>query len=116
LLEGEIGGRRGFEEIVASIIAACKTGERKTKIMYNSMLNVRQLNRYLEFLAEKGFVRNEDGRFYVATVRGIDYLKEYEGMVKNRMAVTALHREVTAMLGVMDGRIASRPEPSRKAQ
>jgi len=97
--QAQIAVRRGFEEIIASIIAACGEGQRKTKIMYSSMLNYRQLNRYLEILATKGFVtKDKENRFYVATSRGMRYLKEYEDMVKNSRQMSALRRELSSML------------------
>lgn len=98
-LRPQMTSRRGFEDIVASIIAACKEGERKTKIMYSSMLNLRQVNKYLDILATKGFVAvNREERSYVATLRGMRYLSEYEDMVKNSRQMSALRSDLSSML------------------
>jgi predicted transcriptional regulator len=40
--------RRDSEEITYAILKAAVNGERKTRIMYQSSLNLKQLNQYIE--------------------------------------------------------------------
>lgn len=93
------GGRRAVEDIMASILSICKKGERKTKIMYGCMLNLRQLNRYLQTLLEKGLViKDQVTGEYRTTLRGTRYLSNYDSMVKSSRQMSHLHDELLSML------------------
>lgn len=50
--------RRDRNEIVAEILNIAIAGKRKTHIMYKAKLSYYQVNRYLPFLVEKGFLEN----------------------------------------------------------
>lgn len=91
--------RRRFEDIYASMLDACGNGAKKTRIMYGSMLNFRQLNRYLRVLLDKGFVKSErEGHYFVTTSKGSYYLEGYARMVASQRAMYALHTELLSML------------------
>ncbi len=99
LKEDERQGRRPFELIVAKIIFVCREGERKTKIMYGSMLNHKQLNRYLELLIRNGLlVYNAKEMGYKTTEKGLRYLSKYAELLKNRNILDALEREIERIL------------------
>jgi predicted transcriptional regulator len=70
---------------MANILQAADEGAKKTHIMYQCNLSFRQLNAYLEFLAEMGFLQNKvlkaenkDGsQLYKATQKGKEFIKAY---------------------------------------
>ena len=99
LKEDELQARRPFELIVAKIAFVCREGERKTKIMYGSMLNQKQLNRYLDLLAKNGLlVYNAEGKLFKTTEKGVRYLSRYAELLKNRNTLDALEREMEMIL------------------
>jgi predicted transcriptional regulator len=68
---------------MAEIIEATRESQLKTRIMYNANLSFSQVNEYLSFLTEKGFLRVyvENGKkFYEATAKGKQYIKNYREM------------------------------------
>lgn len=76
-------GRRGFLEIVECILTGCKTGAKKTKLMYAANLNWVQLNRYLRFLTDRGFIRHLVNRNeYFLTEKGVELLRICESLRK----------------------------------
>lgn len=77
--------RRDRLHIMAEIIETTKEGQLKTRIMYGANLSFSQVNEYLSFLTEKGFlrVRVENGkRLYEATAKGNQYIENYREMSK----------------------------------
>ena len=71
------GHRRGFLEIVECILKACRAGaKKKTRLMYAANLNWAQLNKYLNFLMEKGLLEHVSERDeYVLTKKGARLLR-----------------------------------------
>jgi predicted transcriptional regulator len=70
---------------MAEIIEATKESQLKTRIMYNTNLSFSQVNEYLSFLTEKGFltVHLENGKkLYEATAKGKQYVENYREMSK----------------------------------
>src|SRR5712692_2810656 len=99
LKEDELQARRPFELIVAKIAFVCREGERKTKIMYGSMLNQKQLNRYLDLLTRNDLlVYNPAGRIYKTTEKGARYISKYAELLKNRNILDGLEREIEKIL------------------
>lgn len=75
--------RRSYDEIAAEIIRTAMNGARKTRIMYGSSLNLKQLNRYLQLLVEQGLLSFDRYRkIYRATESGLDYVKKFEEFIK----------------------------------
>jgi len=75
--------RRDRLHIMAEIIEATKESQLKTRIMYNTNLSFSQVNEYLSFLTEKGFLRVyvENGKkLYEATAKGNQYIENYREM------------------------------------
>lgn len=75
--------RRDRLGILAEIIETAKTKQGKTKIMYKVNLSFSQVNEYLAFLAEMGFIKvqKENGRKnYETTSKGYSYVDNYEEM------------------------------------
>lgn len=68
---------------MAEIIEATKESQLKTRIMYGANLSFSQVNEYLSFLTERGFlrVRVENGKkLYEATAKGNQYIENYREM------------------------------------
>jgi predicted transcriptional regulator len=77
----EIGNRTRLE-ILASILKVASNGSLKTHIMYKANLSHRQLEKYLNFLEERGLIAQgfDEGigsRVYRITEKGSDFLREY---------------------------------------
>jgi predicted transcriptional regulator len=75
--------RRDRLHIMAEIIEATKESQLKTRIMYSANLSFSQVNEYLSFLTEKGFLRVhvENGKkLYEATAKGNRYIENYREM------------------------------------
>jgi predicted transcriptional regulator len=70
--------KRSRDEIIASIVLTSKNGTSKTNMMYASYLSFSQLNKYISYsLRAKLIFKNDEGK-YVATSKGIEYLKCFE--------------------------------------
>jgi predicted transcriptional regulator len=50
---------RGKIEIMADVVDLCKSGIKKTHIMYKGNLSYEQINRYLQELLKKSFIRQD---------------------------------------------------------
>jgi len=74
-------GTRTRVEIIASMLDVAARGALKTHIMYRANLSHGQLEKYLQFLEEKGLIRklldDSGGYSYEATEKGIEFLKDY---------------------------------------
>ena len=79
----KVWDRRDRLHIMAEIIETTKESQLKTRIMYNANLSFSQVNEYLSFLTEKGFLRVhvENGKkLYEATAKGKQYIENYREM------------------------------------
>ena len=76
--------------IMAEIMEAAKENQGKTRIMYRVNLSFSQVNEYLSFLTERGFLKvNKTNRkkSYETTPKGVSYIENYMEMaslLKNR--------------------------------
>ena len=72
--------RRDRLHIMAEIMEVAKESQFKTRIMYKVNLSFSQVNEYLSFLTEMGFlrVRVENGKkLYETTAKGKLYIENY---------------------------------------
>jgi len=72
--------RRDKLNIFAEIMEVAKGRELKTRIMYRVNLSFSQVNEYLSFLTEMGFIRvREENRkkVYETTAKGNSYIENY---------------------------------------
>jgi predicted transcriptional regulator len=75
-------------DIIANILQAANEGNKKTHIMYQCNLSFRQLNAYLEFLTDMGFLENsalktenkDDPQLFKTTRKGNDFVKAYHNL------------------------------------
>lgn len=75
--------RRDRMQIMVSILNTCTRGANKTKIVYQSNLNFRTVNPYLDLLEEKGMIQvTEDGALYKTTPKGLDLIDNFANISK----------------------------------
>jgi predicted transcriptional regulator len=75
--------RRDRLNIIAEITEAAKGSQLKTRIMYRVNLSFSQVNEYLSFLTERGFLRvhvENRKKFYETTAKGNIYIENYREM------------------------------------
>jgi predicted transcriptional regulator len=68
---------------MAEIMETTKESRLKTRIMYSANLSFSQVNEYLSFLTERGFLRLrvENGKkLYKTTAKGDQYIEKYREM------------------------------------
>lgn len=66
-------------EIYHDILTAASHGAKKTRIMYKANLCCNQLTKYLNRLMGFGLLLLDgDGRVYIITEKGVDFLKAYK--------------------------------------
>lgn len=97
--------RRSSELIVSEIIRAALSEARKTKIMYASSLNARQLNRYLETMLEANLLSHDPSRnTYVATERAAAYLHVLADVRRAEARLEEKRMELRSLLGTRAAR------------
>ena len=65
---------------MAEILDVAKQSQLKTRIMYRVNLSFKQVNEYLSFLAERGFIRvhvEKGQKLYETTAKGKLYIENY---------------------------------------
>lgn len=75
-----INGRRSRFEILADILRLAREEAKKTRILYQANLNHAQLQRYLAFLTDKGFLERQDNPHirYKTTEKGLKFLSMFQ--------------------------------------
>ncbi len=88
----KMNNRRSNIEIIADMLRVGEDGAGKTKIMYSANMSYSQIQKYLGFLLERGFIDKikigNPSVTYLVTDLGLKLLKSIES--------------VTAMLGWLD--------------
>ena len=75
--------RRDRLHIMAEIMEITKGSQLKTRIMYRANLSFSQVNEYLSFLTEMGFLKVSEvkgQKFYETTTKGERYIDNYMEM------------------------------------
>lgn len=75
-------------DIMANILQATLGGAKKTHIMYQCNLSFRQLNAYIEFLTQFGFIERlalkteskDDLQMFMTTPKGKSFIKAYNNL------------------------------------
>jgi len=76
---------RSRTDIIANILRVADGGAKKTHIMYRCNLSFRQLHVYLDFLVERGLLKNipakktekNDSNTYETTAKGRNFIQAY---------------------------------------
>jgi predicted transcriptional regulator len=70
--------KRSKELIISQILEVCLDGAIKTSIVYQTNLNFKRIDFYLERLMDSGFIRAEQGKgiFYKTTDKGFRTLEK----------------------------------------
>ncbi|MGD0477814.1 MAG: winged helix-turn-helix domain-containing protein [Nitrososphaerales archaeon] len=77
--------RRDSGEITYAILKAAAGGQRKTRIMYQSSLNLKQLNQYIEELVLNELLGYQPAtRCYQTTERGRTFTRMFENYKETR--------------------------------
>ena|GEM_PF-396071 len=77
--------RRDSDEIAYAILKAAQGGQKKTRIMYQSSLNLKQLNQYIEELVLNELLGYQpEGRYYQTTERGRAFARMFENYKETR--------------------------------
>jgi predicted transcriptional regulator len=77
--------RRDSGEISYAILKAALSGQRKTRIMYQSSLNLKQLNQYIEELVLNELLGYQPGsRCYQTTEKGRTFTRMFENYKETR--------------------------------
>jgi predicted transcriptional regulator len=77
--------RRTKLDIIANMLETTKEGSLKTQIMYKANLSFTQLNSYLYFLIENGFVKQtvwNRKEVYFITEKGVDFLQRHSELTR----------------------------------
>jgi predicted transcriptional regulator len=81
-----VSKRRTRFDIVIDILSVCVEGANKTKIVYNTNLNFRTANVYIDFLMESDLLMlnsHGDNKIYQTTDRGMDILRKFRDLEKS---------------------------------
>lgn len=74
--------RRMVPEIMAEILLFCKDPQPKTRIMYNSNLSYRMLERYLGQLQSFGLLEVHRSELrYASTPKGFEFVTKWAGLM-----------------------------------
>ena len=91
--------RRDAGEITYAILKAAQGGQKKTRIMYQSSLNLKQLNQYLEELVLNELLGYQPaGRFYQTTERGRAYARMFENYKETRDLLSEQEKALSRFL------------------
>ncbi len=91
--------RRNFLAITAKILETCRTGAKRTHIMYHANLSFRQLNKYVDLLETRVLVRYDSGsRVFRITERGRDFLLDYNELEDASKAYNSKRKSLLRML------------------
>ena len=75
---------RSRVEILYDIVSAGKPFSKKTHLMYRANLSYQQLDLYLDFILRNGLMEekflDDEGRIYVMTKKGEDFVKLFDDM------------------------------------
>jgi len=91
--------RRDAGEITYAILKAAQGGQKKTRIMYQSSLNLKQLNQYLEELVLNELLGYQPaGRYYQTTERGRAYARMFENYKETRDLLSEQEKALSRFL------------------
>lgn len=91
--------RRDSDEIAYAILKAAQGGQKKTRIMYQSSLNLKQLNQYIEELVLNELLAYQrEGRFYETTERGRAYARMFENYKETRDLLSEQEKALSRFL------------------
>ena len=81
-----VSGRRSNIEIIADMLRAGESGAGKTEIMYSANMSYSQIQKYLAYLIEQGFIDKAEVGSPVVTYRltdnGLKLLKTIDSLIK----------------------------------
>ncbi len=92
--------RRDANEISYSILKAAIGGQKKTRIMYQSSLNLKQLNLYIQYLTTSELLGYQaDGKYYYTTDKGRNFAKAFEHVRETRDLLKEQEKALVRLFG-----------------
>lgn len=82
-----MGKYRDRLHIIADILSITRKRASKTRIMYQANLSYKLLCKYLDRVITAGLVKTEDGRLYVLTRKGKEFLSRHKEYSKHRKSL-----------------------------
>jgi len=82
-------------QIIANILLAAEKSPLKTHIMFQSCLNIRTLNRYLDELVEAGLLGLKSSSYFL-TQKGRSFLDRFEEYSECRRQLEERFRQVSS--------------------
>ena len=77
-----VNDKRSETEIIHELLFTAQTDIKKTQLMYKTNMTYFQLNKYLDFMLEKGLIkekeRTSDGKIYYTTDKGKELLESID--------------------------------------
>lgn len=73
-------GARGTTDIVADILFLCRTGKKKTGVMYQANLSHQMLKFYLWHMVQLRLLEESTDETFKTTIRGEEFLSYYQRM------------------------------------
>jgi len=91
--------RRSSMEIIVNILEEARNGINKTRLVYRTNLNFLVVQKYIDFLTDKGLIQTDQrpNTVYVTTERGLQLLTEFAKM-KDIMGVEPVIEYQTSFL------------------
>jgi len=77
--------KRGFIEIIGEILEILSKGPmKKSHISFRGKLDSRSVTRYLKIMIQSNLIKKsiEDPTYFILTLKGSNYLKNYHELVK----------------------------------
>lgn len=97
--------RRAKEEIVALIINSARQGASRTRIMNENFLNFKQAKKHIDFAIDMGFLYFDANGKFIATSRGVEYLRRFFDVVSLENDVSEKKKLLLDMIGKDEAKI-----------
>jgi len=78
--------KRGFLEIIGDILEILSKGPmKKSHISFRCKIDSRTVTRYMKIMTQSNLITKskEDPSYFILTLKGSNYLKNYQDLVKN---------------------------------
>jgi len=97
--------RRAKEEIVALIVNSARQGASRTRIMNENFLNFKQAKKHIDFASDMGFLYYDANGKFVATSKGVEYLRRFFDVVSLENDFTEKRRLLLDMISIDEAKV-----------
>ena len=88
-----VGRRRSNIEIIGDMLRAGENGAGKTRIMYSANMSYSQIQKYLDFLMNQGFINKVDMGYPTATYQVTESGRKLLQLINNLSEMLGLSEE-----------------------